>query len=152
VPSLTLTGDDAWVFVAIVGGAGEPTALEHVVSSLDYLNRDMPTETGFESAVTRLVRAGFVTVTEDGFAATAEGVRVLAGFGKDGVISIMFELSKLWTGKQVVDNAPAYEFRLKAGEWERALAAYDGRFKAWMEKRRTESSKADDNSPTSSQS
>jgi hypothetical protein len=123
VPSLTLNGDDAWVFVAIAGGPGEPTALEHVVSSLDYLNRNMPTESGFESAVTRLVRAGFITVTHDGFAATAEGAGVLAGFGNEAVISIMFELNKVWTGKQVVDNAPAYEFRLKPGEWERALAA-----------------------------
>ena len=145
VPSLTLTSDDAWVFVAIAGDAGKPTALQHVVSSLDYLNRAMPTEKQFESAVTRLVRAGFVTVTQDGFAATPDGARVFDGFGKEGVINIMFELGKAWTGKRVADHAPAYEFRLKAGEWERAQAAYHEWFKAWMDKRKAEKAKADDN-------
>src|ERR1700682_5498619 len=144
VPSLTLPSDDAWVFVAIAGGAGKPTALRHVVSSLDYLNRAMPTEKDFESAVTRLVRAGFVTVAEDGFAATPDGARVLDGFGKEGVIDIMFQLSKAWTGKQVADQAPDYEFRLNAGEWEGAQAAYHEWFKAWMDKRKADKEKADD--------
>jgi len=116
VPSLTLSRDDAWVFVAIAAGARKPTALQHVVSSLDYLNRDMPTEREFERAVTRLVRAGFVSVTEDGFA-SAEGGRVLDSFGKEGVIKIMFELTEAWTGKQVADHAPDYEFHLEVGEW-----------------------------------
>jgi hypothetical protein len=145
LPSLTLTSSDAWVFVAICGGAGRPTALRHVVSSLDYLNRAMPTERDFESAVTRLVRAGFVTVTEEGFAATPDGERVLHGFGKEGVIDFMFQLSKAWTGKQVADQTPDYEFRLDPGEWHGAQAAYHEWFKAWLDKRKAEKAKADDN-------
>jgi hypothetical protein len=145
VPSLTLSSDDAWVFVAIAGDANKPVALQHVVSSLDYLNRAMPTEKEFERAVTRLVRAGFVAVTQDGFAATPDGARVFDAFGKEGVINIMFELGKTWNGKQVADYAPAYEYRLKAGEWERAQAAYHKWFKDWMDKRKAERAETDDN-------
>jgi hypothetical protein len=124
--------------MAIVGGQGGCADLPDIVSSLDYLNRAMPTESEFELSVNHLVGAGLVEVTPEGFGPTNAGTRLLNSLGDGGVIGIMFELMENWDGKEVPDLYPDFEFALPPGAWDVAQAESQEFFLKWMARYKSE--------------
>jgi len=129
VDQVVLARIDAWVFMSAGTGPFGRTNLTYMMSSLDYLNRSMPTEAEFEASVRRLGAAGFIDVSMKGFKQTRSGGAFLTRFGpRVGIISIMVRLMDVWDGLAVDAVRPSFEFRLKPGEWQAALDAYEKRW------------------------
>ena len=133
--AIQLPWPDAWVFMAI-GGRGEHSALSFVVSSLDYLNRAMPSEAEFEVSVNRLGKAGLVDVAVDGFAVTEAGRSILEGFGAGhvGVIKMMFDIRDAWQNQRFPVANPGFVMKMHPGDWEIAQREAHARFLGWKAK------------------
>jgi hypothetical protein len=134
VATVTLTRTDAWVFIAIGPGMWW-ASLRDVVTSLDYLNRDMPTELEFVKSVERLGRTGFVEVSGRRFKLTRSGRAALKDSSHlTGVITIMLELMNAWDGAVVPEANPTFHFELHGGEWDAAQHEYRDWLHNWMAK------------------
>ena len=133
VDQIVLARIDAWVFMAMGAGPLGRTSLTYAMSSLDYLNRTMPTEAEFEASVRRLGAAGFMDVSAKGFKQTRKGGAFLKRFGlRAGIITVMLSLMEDWDGLAVDAVHPDFDFKLKPGEWQTALEAYEAR---WAKRR-----------------
>ena len=133
--AIQLPWPDAWVFMAI-GGRGEHSGLSYVVSSLDYLNRAMPSEAEFEVSVNRLGKAGLVDVVANGFAVTEAGRSILerSGAGHVGVIKMMLDIRDAWQNQQFPVTNPGFVMKMHPGDWEKAQREAHQRFLEWKAK------------------
>jgi hypothetical protein len=82
----TWVQSDAWIFCSISGGVDESgrTDLARLVEVADVINHALPTDNEIEGAIRRLVGAGLIVVTDDGFTLTEEGAS-LAGSIRGGL-------------------------------------------------------------------
>jgi hypothetical protein len=119
--------------MAIAAG-GPPDRLDRVVSSLDYLNRDMPSADEFQDSVTRLGQAGLIQVGREGFGGTPAGLKIVDRFsrkGKVGVIQMMMRINEEWKDRDFDPVIPTFQFRLQPDDWDRAQQAYLDWYEDW---------------------
>jgi hypothetical protein len=135
-----MTKTDAWILAAIGSAAialQKPISLHDLVSSADYLNRLIPSAAEVDEAVNHLAKAGLVRVQDRRFCVTSDAEVWLNRFGwasgRD-VISVWMNLAEAWDGQALPLTDPTFEFRLKTGELEGAVAAHHRHFQKWLAK------------------
>jgi hypothetical protein len=135
-----MTKTDGWILAAIGSAARatqKPISLHDLVSSADYLNRLIPSATEVEESVNHLAKAGLVRVQRRRFRVTPDAEVWLTRFGWESgrdVISVWIELAEAWDGQALPLKDPTFEFRLKTGELDGAVAAHHRHFQRWLAK------------------
>lgn len=78
----TSSADD-WVLLAVAAaGQRRPAGLRDIVSCGDYLNHSVFSFDEMQGGLARLLRAGLIRQTSDGWAASPEACRALAASGR----------------------------------------------------------------------
>ena len=117
---------DSWLFAAFADCGDGPVTLVDMLSTADAIMHAIPGEAEVEGAVRRLSAAGLLRVTQDGFLVTPRGrelrERAQARAWLDQVAQLRAELQRLPCPPELP------EWRLPAGELERAYKRYDRAF------------------------
>jgi len=131
--------EEAWLFLSIGdAGGGKPATLDLVIGAADGNNHAIPNQGEVEKAISHLLGAGLIDITDDKFSLTSPGQEIFqrenAVAGR-GHITRFLELADKWrtTPPSHADPIP---WRLKPGQLEAAYAAYHQRFEEWFQKYR----------------
>ncbi len=129
---LQFLSSDAWIFLSIVGAAGEELApLNEIIHVADFINRAVPDDYELEGGLTRLLQAGLIRQEKSQFGLTAEGLELAARCRRKSwhALDQWRHLEEIFNTEKFVKTCDS-AFSFKSGEGEEARNAY----RRWFEK------------------
>ena len=97
--------------------------MAQVLRSYDYLDRGIPNASDFAASITRLGKAGMITIASGRFKATAFGKKMAKRHRQRarGVIESAYLLGKAWEGITIEEIVPSFEFVIGEDDYRSAF-------------------------------